>query len=127
MKFGKEFKSQMIPEWEEAYMNYDDLKTLLKDIQEFNHKHKPQLTSQMTFYRTFSGLTRRFSNLRDSTEVSAGDGSGDGDIEDQVILVTDVHNNHDHYETKFLMSSEEGSAAEYELLYFKRLDEEFNK
>ncbi|KAI3855309.1 hypothetical protein MKW92_033241 [Papaver armeniacum] len=128
MKFGKEFKSQMVPEWVEAYMNYDDLKTLLKDIQDVNHKHKPQLTSQRTFYRAFSGLTRRFSNLRDSTKVSAGDGSGDGDIEDQVILVTDVDNNHDHYETKFLMSPEEGSAAaEYELLYFKRLDDEFNK
>ncbi|KAI3989029.1 hypothetical protein MKX01_033065 [Papaver californicum] len=125
MKFGKEFKSQMVPEWEEAYMNYDDLKTLLKDIQDVKQKQKPQLTSQMTFYRTFSGLTRRFSNLRDSTEVSAGEGGGD--IEDQVSLVTDVDNNHDPYETKFLMSPEQGSAAEHELVYFKRLDDEFNK
>ena len=37
-------------------------------------------------------------------------------------------NNHDGYEkyqTTFLMTSEEG--GEYELVYFKRLDDEFNK
>ncbi|RZC80988.1 hypothetical protein C5167_043568 [Papaver somniferum] len=140
MKFGKEFKSQMVPEWQEAYMNYDYLKTLLKDIQDFNHKHKPHhpstLKRTMTLYRSFSGLTslsRRFSNLRSpSVKVSGGGGGeagGGGDIEDQVILVTAVdHNqqNHDHhYETKFLKSSDVG--AEYELVYFRRLDDEFNK
>ncbi|KAI3954393.1 hypothetical protein MKW92_041197 [Papaver armeniacum] len=131
MKFGKEFKSQMVTEWEEAYMNYDYLKTLLKDIHDFNHKHKPHPTAPtlkrtMTLYRTFSGLTRRSDNL-----------TSHGDIEDQVILVTVVDHEHNHhpqqldknldhrYETKFLMSSEKG--AEYELVYFRRLYDEFNK
>ncbi|RZC72368.1 hypothetical protein C5167_035560 [Papaver somniferum] len=134
MKFGMEFKSQMVPEWQEAYMNYDYLKTLLKDTQDFNHKNKPHhpsspLKRTMSLYKSFSGLTslsRRYSNLR-SPKVS---GEADhGDIEDQVILVTAVDNNqqnHDHhYETKFLKSSNVG--AEYELVYFRRLDDEFNK
>ncbi|RZC73742.1 hypothetical protein C5167_049227 [Papaver somniferum] len=141
MKFGKEFKSQMVPEWEEAYMNYDYLKTLLKDIHDFNHKHKPHPTAPtlkrtMTLYRTFSGLTRRYSNSTSPTTKVSGE-AGHGDIEDQVILVTAVdheHNHHPHqldknldhrYETKFLMSSEKG--AEYELVYFRRLDDEINK
>ncbi|KAI3936724.1 hypothetical protein MKW92_004979 [Papaver armeniacum] len=135
MKFGKEFKSQMVPEWQEAYMNYDYLKTLLKDIQDFNHKNKPHhpstLKRTMTLYRSFSGLTslsRRYSNLRSPSVKVSGD-ADHGDIEDQVILVTAVdHNqqNHDHhYETKFLKSSDVG--AEYELVYFRRLDDEFNK
>ncbi|XP_060208125.1 phosphate transporter PHO1 homolog 5-like [Lycium barbarum] len=32
MKFGREFKDQMVPEWIEAYMDYGELKHLLKGI-----------------------------------------------------------------------------------------------
>jgi SPX domain protein involved in polyphosphate accumulation len=46
MKFGKQFTAQMVPEWQEAYMNYNHLKTLLKEIQQFRQKtsrHPPRL------------------------------------------------------------------------------------
>ncbi|KAF8390161.1 hypothetical protein HHK36_024683 [Tetracentron sinense] len=50
-----------------------------------------------------------------------------GDIEDQVIMVNAVEqgDSDGHYETKFLMLAEEG--RECELVYFRRLDDEFNK
>ncbi|KAF2590270.1 hypothetical protein F2Q70_00041720 [Brassica cretica] len=69
MKFGKEFSSQMVPEWQQAYMNYGSLKKCLKDIMAFklrsNHAaprggaknhHGGGLSRKMTLYRTFSGL-----------------------------------------------------------------------
>lgn len=36
MKFGKEFKDEMVAEWSEGYMDYGGLKHLLKDINHFN-------------------------------------------------------------------------------------------
>ncbi|CAM8877357.1 unnamed protein product [Rhodiola kirilowii] len=41
MKFAKEFESQTVPEWHEAYMDYNYLKTLIKDI--IRYKQKFQL------------------------------------------------------------------------------------
>ena len=123
MKFGKEFRAQMVPEWQDAYMDYNFLKTLLKEIQRFKHRSRPPVTPgrglkrKMTLYRAFSGLTRH--NHPPSSPDSA-------DIESQVILVDSVQKNGaDSYETKFLMSADEG--GEYELVYFRRLDDEFNK
>ena len=62
MKFGKEYTSQMVPEWQEAYMDYNLLKTLLKEIQRFKLRNKPSptpsgLRRKLTLYRAFSGLT----------------------------------------------------------------------
>ncbi|XVE53189.1 hypothetical protein DITRI_Ditri02bG0183800 [Diplodiscus trichospermus] len=122
MKFGKEFASQMVPEWQEAYMDYDYLKTLLKELQRFKHRNKPPptpggLKRKLTLYRAFSGLTQRHHN---PTSPSSPD------IESQPILVSSVNRNGSQsYETTFLMSSEEG--GEYEMVYFRRLDDEFNK
>ncbi|GFY87560.1 EXS (ERD1/XPR1/SYG1) family protein [Actinidia rufa] len=67
MKFGKELVSQMVPEWQEAYMDYEFLKTLLKEVQRFKQRstttRPPQgpqhLSRRMSLYRAFSGLTRR--------------------------------------------------------------------
>ncbi|KAM7491033.1 hypothetical protein LguiA_033954 [Lonicera macranthoides] len=121
MIFGKEFASQMVPEWQEAYMDYDYLKTLLKEIHNFNLRTKPQqptplpknLKRRPTLYRAFSGLTHH--------KMSPAQ-----DIEDQAILVNSVQReNGERHETMFLMADDEG--GEYELVYFKRLDEEFNK
>nr|WET17605.1 SPX-EXS3 [Phoebe bournei] len=76
-------------------------------------------------YRAFSGLTRRYNNLR------GGGGGGGGGGEEQVILVNstaadgDGLRSSERYETIFLMASDEG--GEYETVYFKRLDDEFNK
>ncbi|GMP58684.1 hypothetical protein CsSME_00022267 [Camellia sinensis var. sinensis] len=110
MKFGQEFISQMVPEWQEAYMNYNHLKTHLKEIQRFKLRHKPPpppptgLKRKLTLYRAFSGLTQRIASPRIQSERSDGD---------------------DRYETMFLRAADEG--GEYELVYFRRLDEEFNK
>lgn len=128
MKFGKEFSSQMVPEWQEAYMNYDFLKTLLKEIQNFRRRNGPPaalppgLKRRPTFYRAFSGLINRQFSTRQYSPSSATIPNG-GDIESQAILVN--QNGSDSYQTTFMMAAEEG--GEYELVYFRRLDEEFNK
>ncbi|GMI90259.1 PHO1 homolog 3 [Hibiscus trionum] len=125
MKFGKEFASQMVPEWQEAYMDYDFLKTLLKEIHGFKQRTRPPATPgglkrKMTLYRAFSGLVQRHNNNQPTTPSSP-------DIEDQrPILVNSVDRDGSRsYETTFLMQADEG--GEYELVFFRRLDDEFNK
>ncbi|KAL5761719.1 hypothetical protein ACOSP7_017983 [Xanthoceras sorbifolium] len=125
MKFGKEFASQMVPEWQEAYMDYNFLKTLLKDIHRFKQRNGPPATPgglkrNMTLYRAFSGL---ISLPRHGNPITR---SSSSDIESQAILVNSVsRDGSKSYETTFLMSSDDG--GEYELVYFRRLDDEFNK
>ncbi|TYG52298.1 hypothetical protein ES288_D09G015400v1 [Gossypium darwinii] len=130
MKFGKEFAAQMVQEWQEAYMHYSKLKSILKDILRFKQKNKEPLTMATTtttttkgalnrrasLYRAFSGLTNRYK------PVSAMKNN-----EDEVILVSAVQEGgvEGDYQTMFLMSGEEG--GEFELLFFRRLDDEFNK
>lgn len=38
MKFGKEFASAMVQEWQEAYMDYKHLKKMVKIIFRFRQK-----------------------------------------------------------------------------------------
>ncbi|ESQ33015.1 hypothetical protein EUTSA_v10003709mg [Eutrema salsugineum] len=94
MKFGKEFSSQMVPEWLQAYVNYKYLKTLIKDINRFKRK-----TSSSTVVDMEEGITT--APIQVSSTAS------------------------DRYETTFLMTEEKG--GEYELVFFRRLDDEFNK
>lgn len=129
MKFGKEFASQMVPEWQEAYMNYNYLKTLLKEILNFRSRHRspaPAKTRSLkrkgSLFRAFSGLTSRYGNS----------GSPKKDKEDEVILVSAMQRSDEEagedgrsYQTIFLRSSEDG--GEFELVFFRRLDHEFNK
>ncbi|EEF39970.1 xenotropic and polytropic murine leukemia virus receptor pho1, putative [Ricinus communis] len=131
MKFGKEFRAQMVPEWQDAYVDYDFLKTLLKEIQRFKIRNKPPqpttssggLKRKLTLYRAFSGLIQKNNNYSPRVSPSS---SSDADLESQAILVNTVsRDGSQSYETTFLMSSDEG--GEYELVYFRRLDEEFNK
>ncbi|KAJ7953853.1 Phosphate transporter PHO1-like protein [Quillaja saponaria] len=117
MKFGEEFQSQMVPEWREAYVKYDYLRTLLQNIQHFKQSNQPtggapaSLNRKQTLYRAFSGLTRPVS-------------FAPVDIENHAIMVSIVHGNgSNRYQTTFV--EEEGS--EHEVLYFAELDEEFNK
>ncbi|KAE8666048.1 Phosphate transporter PHO1-like protein 5 [Hibiscus syriacus] len=127
MKFGKEFAAQMVPEWQAAYMDYDYLKSLLKEIQAFKQRIKQQQQQQqvphgmirsMSMYRAFSGLLHR--------QQSDGSSSSSSDVEDHPILVNFVNRNgSEKYETTFHMQGEKG--GEYELVYFRRLDDEFNK
>ncbi|KAK6159909.1 hypothetical protein DH2020_003290 [Rehmannia glutinosa] len=112
----------MVPEWQEAYMDYEFLKTFLKEIQLFKQRNKPAqakptgLSRSHTLYRAFSGLTQK-TNLSQQTS---------SDVENQVILVNNVRRDGgERSETMFLMAADEG--GEYELVYFKRLDDEFNK
>ena len=126
MKFGKEFTAQAVPEWHEAYMDYDFLKTLLKEIQSFQIRANPPTTSpgglkrKLTLYRAFSGLTRR--NSTNYTPVSPSS----PDLELQPILVNSVNlDGSQSYQTTFLMPTVRG--GEYELVFFRRLDDEFNK
>ena len=123
MKFGKEFTAQMVPEWQGAYMDYSYLKILLKEIQRFKQRNKPPATPggglkrKLTLYRAFSGLTQRHYHAMSPSEQ---------DIENQAILVNSVsRDGSENYETTFLMTSDDG--GEYELVYFRRLDDEFNK
>ncbi|CAM8884586.1 unnamed protein product [Rhodiola kirilowii] len=136
MKFGKEFTSQMVPEWHEAYMNYNYLKSLLKDIQIHNAKPKPHhhnhtdpstgpqtLTRKLSLYRAFSGLIhipRHAPPLNPSSpDLEAAAPSP------PIVIHSSAQTTGDKHETMFLMAGEEG--GEYELVYFKRLDDEFNK
>ncbi|XP_004297283.1 PREDICTED: phosphate transporter PHO1 homolog 3-like [Fragaria vesca subsp. vesca] len=131
MKFGKEFAAQMVPEWQEAYVNYNYLKSLIKDIQHSKQRDKPppppattttphQIKRRHTLYRAFSGLTRSRHHQEPFSPTT--------DIENQTILVHPVRSegsNHESYQTTFLMAAEEGGVMELE--YFRRVDDEFNK
>ncbi|KAI3901412.1 hypothetical protein MKW92_001709 [Papaver armeniacum] len=152
MKFGKELKSQMVPEWQEAYMNYDSLKSVLKDIHVFKHRKNssssviPSMDRQMSRYRAFSGLLHRNPSVSTSSTAVLGvepsqlhhrhhnyhhGHESEDDEEQQVILVKNPTNlregtrDEGQYQTKFLMTAEAG--GEYELVFFRRLDDEFNK
>ncbi|KAJ8569970.1 hypothetical protein K7X08_006547 [Anisodus acutangulus] len=119
MKFGKEFKREMVPEWIEAYVDYTGLKQILQEIRRFKESKQPPtpartLEQRLELYRNFSGL-----NIQGSAQNT-------GDIEDQVIAVNTVqHENYrKFYKTKFLASPE---GAENEISFFDKLDHEFNK
>lgn len=152
MKFGKEFSSQMVPEWHEAYMDYDYLKSQLKEIIKFkrktnphgghphhHHHHHDGLHRKMTLHRAFSGLISTSPKKKKHHGHGGGHGhngagqighfsDSDDDIEEGIKHVTApiLINSASHgYETTFLMASEEG--GEYETVFFRRLDDEFNK
>ncbi|KAA8529393.1 hypothetical protein F0562_033808 [Nyssa sinensis] len=116
----------MVPEWQEVYMDYEYLKALLKEIQRFKQRNRhpatagttPGLKRKLTLYRLFSGLTQKINSPRSP--------SSQQDIENQAILVNSVtRDGSNSYETMFLRMGDEG--GEYEVVYFKRLDDEFNK
>ncbi|KAI3784854.1 hypothetical protein L1987_43961 [Smallanthus sonchifolius] len=127
MKFGKEFALQTVPEWREAYMNYNYLKTLLEEILIFrqrqtssqvNPKPSRSLRRKVSLFRAFSGLTNSSSPSKYK--------------EDEVIIVSATQQADEEqggecqsYQTSFLRSSEEG--GDLELVFFRGLDHEFNK
>ncbi|KAL1806308.1 hypothetical protein ACET3Z_029376 [Daucus carota] len=131
MKFEKELKSQMVPEWQEAYMDYVVLKNLLKDIHHSRKKTDPPpqphypsgLTRTLSHYRAFSGLTtvQRSLSMRSTTS------SHHEDIENHPIVVNNVKgiDGLDGYVTTYLRAGEDDGVQE--VLFFNRLDVEFNK
>ncbi|KAK4376650.1 hypothetical protein RND71_002946 [Anisodus tanguticus] len=56
MKFGKEFKREMVPEWIEAYVDYTGLKQILQEIRRFKESKQPptpaRTLEQRKFYKT---------------------------------------------------------------------------
>ncbi|XP_044468804.1 phosphate transporter PHO1 homolog 9-like [Mangifera indica] len=135
MKFGKEFEVNLVQEWQAAYMDYNGLKKVLKTV--LHHRHekqekKPPLKSargslkrRVSLYRAFSGLTSQ--GWGDSARRD--EPGGGGKVEDRVILVNTVddgESEHGKYQTTFLMPCD-GGGGEYELEFFRKLDEEFNK
>ncbi|VYS51904.1 unnamed protein product [Arabidopsis thaliana] len=102
MKFGKDFSSEMVSEWQQAYVDYKYLKTLVKDINRFKRKtnlHGGQISLSSTVVEIEDGITT--APIQVSSTACQ------------------------RYETTFLMTAEKG--GEYELVFFRRLDDEFNK
>lgn len=123
MKFGKEFKAQMVPEWQEKYMDYNSLKNLLKDLQRFQQKNQRpptasfRLQRKLTLIRAFSGLNHPATPTPADVESqdrlmmnSSGVGGGGGSVG-----------------CEFMSPVPESGKGEIAALYFKRLDEELNK
>ncbi|KAK2638327.1 hypothetical protein Ddye_026122 [Dipteronia dyeriana] len=136
MKFGKEYASQMVPEWQEAYMDYENLKTLLKQFilptKPRNHRQTSTsaaaaaaagggggLNRTLTLYRAFSGLIQRHNHQPMKT-------SSMKDIESSIVVNYVNRNGSECYETTFLMTAAE-DGGESEQLFFTRLDDQFNK
>ncbi|GAA0152401.1 secondary carrier transporter [Lithospermum erythrorhizon] len=121
MKFGKEFKNQKVPEWIEAYVDYNGLKRILQRFRLLEQTKIPQtplrsLQQKSTVNRQFSGLNIQHHDLQSRV-----------DIEAQVIATNAVMlgNSRKRYSTKFLLSSED--VIENDILFFHKLDEELNK
>ncbi|XP_076886839.1 phosphate transporter PHO1 homolog 9-like [Bidens hawaiensis] len=128
MKFGKEFDSQMVPEWREAYMNYNYLKILLKQILIFHRRPENQEKTRPVPPSNAASLKRRVSLFRAFSRYG-NNNSPKKESEDEVILMqtADEEQGEDgrSYQTIFLRSSEEG--GDLELVFFRGLDHEFNK
>lgn len=103
MKFGKEFASQMVQEWQEAYTDYKHLKKMLKTISRFRQAAgKPKLPVHMAF----SGLLPHTPKIK----------------EDEPLFSATTPN---QYQSLLMKLSEEG--ADHELAFFNKLDLEFDK
>lgn len=110
MRFGKEFMSQMVPEWQEAYIDYAYLKTILQDIQSSRKNSDSNVQNKPSFARN---LTRRYN--RDPTVSENHD----------VVVNTVTRELETIYETAFLKAGEAGGDSE--VAFFRTLDREFNK
>lgn len=119
MKFGKDFKRKRVPEWTEAYMDYNDLKRVLGDVTRYKQSVQlgPPLRSlrRTASYRSGSGF------YREPT------GSPRVDANEKVIDIDALQPNGSgrYYVTNFLRQLEGG--GEIEARFFRMLDEELNK
>ncbi|CAN7071096.1 unnamed protein product [Brassica oleracea var. botrytis] len=118
MKFGEEFDGQMVPEWQQAYMDYSSLKSILQEIQNSRERSRTAgaLRPKKSVYRNFSGLTKRYSRAASYL-----------DLENQDIMVSTRigDDGFERYETAIMKVAEAG--RESELVFFKTLDLEFDK
>ncbi|KAL0540681.1 hypothetical protein IC582_020691 [Cucumis melo] len=123
MKFGKDFLSQMVPEWQEAYLNYNQLKSLLKEVSQArevettSENQRSRFKRRGSLYRAFSGLT--------------GGRIGSQKLQEDHATAT-IHTNitqkdrEECYQSMLFVSSLE-KAGENEVDFFKKLDDELNK
>ncbi|XP_051122445.1 phosphate transporter PHO1 homolog 3-like isoform X2 [Andrographis paniculata] len=135
MKYGKEFMSQMVPEWQEAYLNYNHLKIQLKEIQDVNPPPPPPpapagLRRDLTLYRAFSGLTNKspLSPAKSTREHHHHHHHHHlhHHHHHQVIIVKNVGEvGAEQYETTYLEEAEHGGLSH--TAFFEKLDQEFNK
>ncbi|XP_073130600.1 phosphate transporter PHO1 homolog 10 isoform X2 [Henckelia pumila] len=118
MKFGKELKKQKVPEWTEAYVDYNGLKRILQEIRSFEQCQKPSTPSGNSLNIPVEDFTDL--NMHDQ------DPSTQVDIENQVIAVNSEQqqNSRKIYKTKLLSIPKGG---ENEIKFFKKLDDELNK
>lgn len=121
MKFGKKFKKEMVPEWTEAYMDYNVLKRILREIIRYKQSMRPivdnrALQQKQTSDETLSGLL-----------LQSGDLESKGDIENKVTDVdtSQQDGSREIYETKFFRQFED--LGESEIMFFRKLDRELNK
>ncbi|XP_011075648.1 phosphate transporter PHO1 homolog 10 [Sesamum indicum] len=119
MKFGKELEKQKVPEWTEAYVDYNGLKRILQEIRNSkeNKPNRPRASQKrLSLFMDFGASSGHASNLEK-----------EGDIENQVIAVDTVQegNSRKFYNTKLLVSS--GDGEENESIFFKTLVDELNK
>ncbi|KAI5437359.1 phosphate transporter PHO1 homolog 10 isoform X1 [Lathyrus oleraceus] len=103
MTFKKDFKQQMVPEWEKHYMDYQGLKTILKEIKSSNK------------------VKDNNNHLHHGSNNQGNEG-----IEDKIIDVKTLENDVDGskkiHETN--LNEEKGEA---DARFFEKLDEELNK
>lgn len=117
MKFGKEFLSQMVPEWQEAYLNYNQLKRLLKEVSrvkqvEASVKQTSEFKRRGSLYRAFSGLTGRGSSQK---------------LQEDAIYTNIIQRGSEECYQSMLFASSLEQGVENEVEFFSRLDDEFNK
>lgn len=111
MKFGKDFKKQKVPEWTEAYVDYNGLKHILHEIRSFRQNN--------------SNIERASQNR---SSLQDGNIETHEDIENQILAVQTVlqENSRKLYNTRLIVSpTEEGEGNERS--FFKKLDDELNK
>ncbi|XP_022993544.1 phosphate transporter PHO1 homolog 9-like [Cucurbita maxima] len=117
MKFGKEFLSQMVPEWQEAYLDYSHLKTVLKEVSrarqpEASDGATRNLKRRVSLYRAFSGLARP----RRSQQK-----------QEDAIHTNIIHEGSEECYQSMLFASSSDQSDEHQVEFFRRLDDEFNK
>ncbi|KAK9750734.1 hypothetical protein RND81_02G217600 [Saponaria officinalis] len=121
MKFGKDFKRQMVPEWVEAYMDYNGLKRVLREIRLARGPKMPQtplrsIQNKLSMYSPFRGL-----------DVESRGQQSKGEIEEVIKVSPFVgDSNRTLYRTKLILSDEE-IGGEDEVKFFQMLDHELNK
>ncbi|XVF85893.1 hypothetical protein PTKIN_Ptkin17bG0154400 [Pterospermum kingtungense] len=119
MKFSKDFKKQMVPEWTEAYVDYDGLKSILRDILDYHLSKRPEtplrsLRRKLSLHRTLSGLDPHPSY-------------NEGDLENQVIDVNRLQKDDSGQFHETQLHRQSGEEGEIEVEFFTKLDKELNK